>query len=838
MKKLLYILLSTPLLLYSPTPGKAQTAGHKVDSVLIYDQNDSLIFMQEWFYNEQGTKTNEVQYTWTNGVKRGDINTFQAYDAKKHVVEDVVLKWNEVTQEWLGDSRIETVYNASNKVARGIHFGWEEDQWSSDSTWTFEYDAQGKTTLTLRQGFHNGQWMDQYKMIQDYDANKKEIYREEYSGRDANGLIGKTKWQKIYSGSTVISNHQYSWSKTDAVFVPKSWDTIGIENGKTVLKESYTWTNEVQKGKSKEEWAFNADGRQILHITYSGWVDNAFVPKEKQVDEWSGSTNTLTAKYTWDKTNKKWVGTSKTENLTSDGYTIKKAYSGWENDDFKPSTIDSTKTENGKKVYYVKWTYKNGAWVGTSKEIYAYEGSNQTLQEKYSSWSNGSWIGSNSQKWEQIWKNNKVWSNVTYNWSSGWVPSIKDSTEYSGSDITLSVHYKYVNDAWEGDNGKNNYSQTYISAGQKEWTTTLKWEDNQWTNFIQTKSTYSGGKLVEERSQQWNGSAWIDIQVITHKWENGVEVFTRTEAWNAESQKLKMTSQYKYVLTKDSQGRNIEEYKMKCGSDSVWVGTGYARSLWYYETRGDSAITSAVNYKWSNAGWIPEDSSAVWRGVAISSQVFINAKFKWTGTEWQYKSLATNIYDAKGRLISEDSRNYQNNAWIGVFWYLKEYDEYDNLISDVRYSGGAGGQWKGDSRYDYGFDKFGNQTKMAYFRWNEKTNEWELTKLDESMYDAQSRCTMSRHSYLSAVTGEMVYESYEEYAYLDNDTEPSSTLQYEYVVPAEETEERWIVKQEDTYKYDNNDSSQKLREEIHGTWSKGVVTSYKRTVYYYNDDPK
>ena len=97
---------------------------------------------------------------------------------------------------------------------------------------------------------------------------------------------------------------------------------------------------------------------------------------------------------------------------------------------------------------------------------------------------------------------------------------------------------------------------------------------------------------------------------------------------------------------------------------------------------------------------------------------------------------------------------------------------------------------------------------------------------------------MSRHSYLSAVTGEMVYESYEEYAYLDNDTEPSSTLQYEYVVPAEETEERWIVKQEDTYKYDNNDSSQKLREEIHGTWSKGVVTSYKRTVYYYNDDPK
>ena len=831
MKKLLYILFSLSLSLSLSTPIEAAT--HKVDSIYVYNENDSLIFMQEWFY-EGNNVTNEVQYTWDKeGVKHGDFNTFKAFDAKGNNVLYVTLEWSDIKKDWVGRGRFENVYNEGSKFS--YHALWKEDQWTKDSIWLCQYNAQKQPILTLHQLFRNGEWQDQYQLTQRYDGSR-EIYHEEYSGRDDNGLIGIKKWSQLYNGSTKISDHQYQWSGT--AFVPSSWDTVGIVGGRTTLKESYVWTNGVQTGTSKEEWEFDGT-HQTLHITYSGWENGAFVPKEKQVDEWNGSTNTLTAKYNWDKTNNKWIGTTKTENITSNGYAIKKTYSGWANDDFVPSTIDSTKNENGKKVYYAKWTYSNGAWKGNSREIYAYDGNNQTLQEKYGSWSNGSWIGSNGNKWVQIWKNNKVWSKVTYNWSSGWVPSIKDSTEYSGSDITLSVHYKYVNGAWEGDGSKSNYSQTYISAGQKEWTITLKWENNQWNNFIQTRSIYEGGKLKEERSQQWNGAAWQDVKVVTHTWENGVEVFTRTEEWNNDAQKLKMTSEYKYVLTKDDQGRNQEEYKMKCGADSVWVGTDYTRTLWYYETRGDSAITSSTTYDWKNNDWSRKDSAATWKGIAVPSQTFITAKFSWMGTKWEYTALATNVYDGKGRATSQDSKTYKNGVWTGVYWYVKAYDEWGNTISDIKYGAGSGGNiWKGNSRYDYGYDANGNQTKKVYFRWNTTKNDWEVTKQDEFTFDDQNRQTMAMHSYLSAITGEYVYDSYEEFAYLGNDEEPSSTLQYEYVVPTGEEAERWVVKQEDTKKYDNNDSSDKLREEIHGTWSKGVVIKYERTVYFYHDDPK
>lgn len=806
-----------------------------VDSIYVYNENDSLIYMQEWFY-EGSNVTNEVQYTWDKeGVKHGDFNTFKAFDAKGNNVLYVTLDWDDVKQDWKGRGRFENVYNEDGKFS--YHALWKEDQWKKDSIWLCQYNAQKQPILTLHQLFRNGEWQDQYKLTQGYDGSR-EIYHEEYSGRDANGLIGIEKWSQLYNGSTKISDRQYSWSGTE--FVPKSWDTVGIVGGKTTLKESYVWTNGVQTGKSKEEWEFDGD-HQTLHITYSGWENGDFVPDTKQEDEWNGSTNTISAKYNWDKTNKKWIGTTKkTENLTSDGYTRKETYNGWANNDFVPETIDSTKNENGKQVYHAKWTYSDGVWKGSSKEVYAFDGSNQLLQEKYSSWSDGLWIGTSGQKWEQIWKNNKVWSKVTYNWSSGWVPSIKDSTEYNkDNDITFSVHYKWTGSAWEGDNSKSNYSQTYISAGQKEWTTILKWENNQWNNYIQTRSIYEDGNLKEERSQQWSGTAWVDVKVVYHTWENGVETFTRTEEWNDTTQALKMKSEYKYVLTKDGQNRNIEEYKMKCGADSVWVGTGYTRNLWYYETRGDSAITSSTTYDWKNNDWSRKDSAATWKGIAVPTQTFITAKFSWTGTKWEYTALATNVYDEKGRVTSQDSKTYKNGKWVGVYWYVKEYDEWGNVISDIKYGAGSGGNvWKGNSRYDYGYDANGNQTKKVYFRWNTTKNDWEVTKQDEFTFDDKNRQTMARHSYLSAITGEFVYDSYEKYAYLGNDEDPSSTLQYEYIVPDGQETGEWILKQEDTFKYDNNDSSDKLREEIHGTWSKGVVIKYERTVYFYHDDQK
>ena len=761
-------------------------------------------------------------------------NSFQAYDDKNRLVEDVVLKWNDATQEWLGNNRTEVIFNAANKVAMGIHFGWAEDKWASDSTWTFEYDAQGRPTLTIYQNRLNGQWLEQYKLIQGYDASR-EIYHEEYLGRNANGLIGKTKWLKIYSGSTVISNRQYQWSGT--AFVPTSWDTVGIVSGKTTLKESYVWNSGVQTGKSKEEWEFNGSGRQTLHITYSGWENGAFVPATKQEDEWNGSTNTISAKYNWDKTNKKWIGTTKTENSTSDGYTIKKTYKGWANNDFVPETIDSTKNENGKQVYHAKWTYNSSTktWKGNSREIYAYEGSNQILQEKYSSWSNGSWIGSNSQKWEQIWKNGKVWSKVTYNWSSGWAPSIKDSTEYSGSDITLSVHYKYNNGAWEGDNNKSNYSQTYSSPGQKEWTTTLKWENNQWNNYIQTKSTYSGGKLVEDRSQQWNGAAWQDVKVVYHTWENGVETFTRTEEWNNDAQKLKMTKQAKCDIVMEG-NKKVEEAYYECLADSVWYGVKPWRTTWETYTTDTTSVDAKITYSWDkkSTDWVNKTKNETIIGINDLKDLYsATASYSWSSDEgWVLGSSHEKWVDHKGRRIKEKDSKCEYGFCRDNYVYEDAYDENDRQTLFSQLNGSTG------NRTENTYDENGNKTLIRYSSWNDALGDWLATSEEIYQYDDQNRKTDFEKTTQQAGTGDLIKSQKEKYFYNGSEKTPYSTLKYEYVIPEGEEVERWVVKQEDTKKYDNNDSSDKLREEIHGTWSKGVVIKYERTHYFYNDDPK
>lgn len=832
MKKLLYILFSTPLLLYSFAPGMAQTPGHKVDSIYVYNEKDSLIFMQEWEYD--GSRVvNEVQYTWDkNGVKHGDLNTFKAFDAKGNNVLYVTLEWSDVKQDWVGRGRFENVYNEDGKFS--YHALWKEDQWKKDSIWLCQYNAQKQPILTLHQLFRNGEWQDQYKLTQGYDGSR-EIYHEEYSGRDANGLIGKSKWQQLYSGSTKISDRQYSWSGTE--FVPKSWDTVGIVGGKTTLKESYVWTNGVQTGKSKEEWEFNADGKQTLNITYSGWENGAFVPSTKQVDEWSGSTNTMTAKYNWDKTTKQWVGTTKTENLTSDGYTIKKTYSGWADNDFVPSTIDSTKNLNGKKVYYAKWTYSNGVWKGNSKEIYAYEGSNQTLQEKYSGWNNG-WVGSNGNKWEQIWKNNKVWSKVTYNWSSGWVPSVKDSTEYNGSDITLSVHYKWTGSAWEGDNSKSNYSQTYISAGQKEWTTTLKWENNQWTNYIQTRSIYEGGKLKEERSQQWNSltSAWQDVKVVYHTWENGVETFTRTEEWDSATGKLKMTKQKKCEIIMQD-GKKIEEAYYECLADSVWYGVSPWRTTWETYTTDTTLVDATIKYSWikNKKDWQNKTMSATITGINALKNIYsATANYTWTepdGWEITY-SMHEKWLDAKGRVIKEQQIKCEYGYPRIEYVYENAYDEQGRQIMSSQLNGSTG------NRTENTYDENGNKTLVRYSSWNSALADWLPTSEETYVYDDKNRKIDYEKTVQEAGTGNLIKSQKEHYEYYGSEKTPYSTFKYEYVVPTGESDKRWVVKQEDTYHYDDNNSSNKLREEIHGTWSKGVVVKYERTVYFYNDDPK
>lgn len=791
MKKLLYILLSLSL----STPVMAQTAGHKVDSIYVYNENDSLIYMQEWFY-EGNNVTNEVQYTWDKeGVKHGDFNTFKAFDAKGNNVLYVTLDWDDVKQDWKGRGRFENVYNEDGKFS--YHALWKEDQWKKDSIWLCQYNAQKQPILTLHQLFRNGEWQDQYKLIQDYDGSR-EIYHEEYSGRDANGLIGIKKWSQLYNGSTKISDHQYQWSGT--AFVPSSWDTVGIVGGKTTLKESYVWTNGVQTGKSKEEWEFDGT-HQTLHITYSGWEDGDFVPKEKQVDEWSGSTNTMTAKYNWDKTNKKWIGTTKTENLTSDGYTIKKTYKGWANNDFVPETIDSTKNENSKKVYYAKWTYNSSTktWKGNSREIYAYEGSNQTLQEKYNSWNNG-WIGSNGNKWVQIWKNGKAWSKVTYNWSSGWAPSIKDSTEYNGDDIIFSVHYKWTASAWEGDNNKSNYSQTYSSPGQKEWTITLKWENNQWTNFIQTRSIYEGGKLKEERSQQWNGAAWQDVKVVYHTWENGVEVFTRTEEWNAEAKALKMTSQYKHIIEKNAAGKKILDYEMSCNADSVWTGMGYYKNTWEYDNNGNEI--GVAKYAWRNNNWGVDWQTSVIYLNGMSSKPLYKDRWKWDNSANVLIGDYKNEYDYDENLRQIMSRSW---TWRGGGWYGSSYSETSfneqGLTDTVTNYSYYQGNWVGATKHAYTYTYYDDNALLhedIKFEYSRDGKYWAFSTKDEYLY------------FRGTSAGTRNYE------YLEGD---------------------WSLVLINEYHYDD-DAEAKLREEIHGTWSKGVVIKYERTHYFYNDDPK
>jgi len=136
----------------------------------------------------------------------------------------------------------------------------------------------------------------------------------------------------------------------------------GFTNGYLTLTASYIWNtvNNTWKGYSKNEYAYDANGFQILNATYT-W-SNQWVGSSKSTNVFDNLGNQLLyISYTWDTLTNDWIGSQK--------YVY--AYNS-----------DNLQTE---AAYYF-WDINTNSWIGSSKQVYNYNSSGDIITDITYGW--------------------------------------------------------------------------------------------------------------------------------------------------------------------------------------------------------------------------------------------------------------------------------------------------------------------------------------------------------------------------------------------------------------------------------------------------------------------
>ena len=345
------------------------------------------------------------------------------------------------------------------------------------------------------------------------------------------------------------------------------------------------------------------------------------------------------------------------------------------------------------------------------------------------------------------------------------------------------------------------------------------WSAGAWVNSTRTITEYSGVKTTQEASFKWQNDAWIGtsrsdysynaaglndtiktytddgtgwiysrrtINTFNAKDEN---IMTHISTWNGEHWVL--SSMTRKDEKYDAVGNKILYATWKCGSDSVWIGV--QKDSVAYSASGD-VIYSAHFESWANNDWVPVHKV-------------------------EY------VYDDAGRKIIEQSFNWSNNAWRGIY------------------------------KYEYEFDSNGKQTAyITYDDWNTTTNSWIGSSKEESVYNTKRLCESKttyrwknnqwtpvfHYIYIYDASDREIEQIAQTYS--NSNWENANKYEKEYsgskLVKSNEYvwqngQWTWFKRNESYY---DADAQAKLRREIIGSWSHGVVQSFTDNRYFYNCD--
>lgn len=197
-------------------------------------------------------------------------------------------------------------------------------------------------------------------------------------------------------------------------------------------------------------------------------------------------------------------------------------------------------------------------------------------------------------------------------------------------------------------------------------------EYTQGTNKNRDLFSYDGHNLIERKSQQWTGGAWVDFERWTSSYNAlGYETESRNEQWNGSSWVMKGGTQT--TITMDGNRIQVVTDKDWNPDTGTWVNSG--RQTYSYSGAGQY-FASVILENWENQ-WVPS----------------MKMDYTWSGDHF------TEV------IVFE----YDNSAWKRSMKYTYEYP--DALTTKMTmYMDDEEGGWTGATRTTTTLDTHGNLT--------------------------------------------------------------------------------------------------------------------------------
>ena len=600
-------------------------------------------------------------------------------------------------------------------------------------------------------------------------------------------------------------------------------------------------------------------GDTTCTITWSVSADGSRIGQSKE-ESATTSTQSFTAKYTWDEITNDWKGTSKSEFVYSAGLMTTNTAFLWLNNAWIPNTrytyaYDASNREteyisytcdettnnlvpsksrvqewydDTNKTLEILYTAHDGtSWSAGTKKVWDYDANaNQTLYEYYSSYSNGAWLSSTKEQWAFNASNQQT-LHEKYSYSDGdWTITLQENSGYDEvGNNTWIENYSLTNNVWKGSRKEEyTYSDTIKTATffytwnadsnafiYRLWSindTTVtptekcsyKWQNNQWVGTgTRTLTTKADGRETQKITQTWSSTAsdWVNKNCTTSVYTGADKTHETIYKWQNDAWAMTSITRADISDVTVDGIRQIVYTQWRCGADSVWAGVQKDSSA--YSPMGKKLFELKYN-AWANNEWVP-----------------------YYKIEYQYDEL--------NREVMNSRMDWVNNKWKGHYLFEYGYDDQDRQTAYTYYGdwNSTTDSWIGSSKQDCAYASNGKYGQKTMYKWDYDQNQW--TGLFQYFYTYDA----SNHEIEQVVQG-----------YSDNEWINSQLYIHEYdgSLLLKNNEYRWVngdwmmITRNESY-YDDATPAN-LHQTIVGSWSSstGDVNSYTDKHYFYTCAPE
>lgn len=267
---------------------------------------------------------------------------------------------------------------------------------------------------------------------------------------------------------------------------------------------------------------------------------------------------------------------------------------------------------------------------------------------------------------------------------------------------------------------------------------------------------------------------------LVYKWDakedaNGHMIYSMSYRIDEETGVATPRSCEEYV--RDANGYVVEEkYADYDAETQTMVPTRHIFST--YDEKGSPTSSKVYEYRENGEEYLFYTSQQQLdkeTGYVVNSSVYYNID-----GSVNYAYRADNKYDDMGNTLARIEYSWDNeaNGFYARYKYEYTYDENGRQNSYARYNIGSDG-WEGDSKREWTFDEFGNESLSCYYAWNSETNDWVSSSKYVYAYDENGHQLNFEYYYRSTDGTSWIGGGKQTYVYEKGDT-PVSTTYYEW----------------------------------------------------------